>query len=422
MTAPSTFCGFVLAPPAARRIRRSVSETQHDLISSRRYSPRVGHGRRALSCVDAAASASPVVQAVVKPRHVGIAGAGIGGVATALALLRTPATGVEKVTLYEPRSELDAGQGAALNLTSGASVLQKAYGLELGEIARPFRSVVAKRADGSSEGAEVLMSVDVERAFQDDPAARALLWSDGECLARTVMREDLQRLLVENLPKGARIVRDSRVTDVVQDGQQWRFRLSDGSLTDDAFDLCIGADGIRSEVRRHILGRRESPIYSGIRVQFCIAQPKDAELETDSLVQWFGDGSYCLQYAAGVGPTARELLAHSFQSRVPADENVRYDQSNIKADCKRRLEAAGMPQLGVIDLIDRCDRFIDVGVYYHKPADTWTDALGGTVLIGDAGTYYAAPALSVASLGYDMSVHDSGTSIAISNCIADLPR
>jgi 2-polyprenyl-6-methoxyphenol hydroxylase-like FAD-dependent oxidoreductase len=322
--------------------------------------------------------------------HVGIAGAGIGGLSTALALLRVPGTNVRRVTLFDPRTDLDRGRGGALNLNGGAAVLAKCYGIDLSNISRPMKGVLGRVADGSVEGGGKLLEFDIERMVKESARGSSLLMHDGRVMAMTVMRDRLQELLcIELMKDSSSLRRGYRVSSVNQDASsgKLRFTFEDGSVSEDAFDLCIGADGLRSSMRQYVTGKEMLPRYSGIRVQFAIAEPKLIEGGSDGLARtWFGDGVYCLQYAAGAPDRAeQELLAICFRGGSPTDENPGYEEANIRADGKMRLEQAGMPAI-VLDVFDRCTRFVDVGVYYHDPLLSWRDSTGRCTLVGDAGS------------------------------------
>lgn len=324
-----------------------------------------------------------------KPSNVGVAGAGIGGLATAIALLATCDTGVKRVTLFDPRSGLDVGLGGALNLNSGASVLAKCYGLapELWSIGRPLKRVRSCVADGTAEGGDVLIEVDVEQTVRNSERGTRLLMHDDRVMTMTVMRDQLQNLLVSALPSTAEIKRGRRVSKILREGPKYRFEFTDGSTSDELFDFIVGADGVRSAVRKHVCEKFSQPLYSGVRVQFAVtsALPRPVE-DSDGMVrQWFGNGAYALQYAAGGRESGEQkLLAVAFQSKLPVDENIGYESANIRRDCERRLADAGIVQRPVMEIFDRCERFIDVGVYNHKPLQSWTDQFGGCTLVGDA--------------------------------------
>lgn len=141
-----------------------------------------------------------------KPRRVAIVGAGIGGLATALALLRTPGTGTEALTLVDARPGLDTALGGALNLTAGAAVLA-ALGVDVRGVGNPLARVVARVADGSPAGGGVLLDVDVAATVRRVPAAAATLvdGADGGVYAVTVMRDTLQQLLADAVVADGRV-------------------------------------------------------------------------------------------------------------------------------------------------------------------------------------------------------------------------
>lgn len=355
-----------------------------------------------------------------KPVTVGIAGAGIGGLATAIALLATPETGVRRVVLFEPRSSIDIGLGGALNLNSGAAVLAKRYELapDLWKIGRPLRKVQSRVANGTREGGPLLMDVDVESAVRTSHKARQLLTHENRLLTMSVMRDQLQRLLVASLPPGAEIQRDRKVSRVFRDKSKYRFELSDGSVPDEQFDLVIGADGIRSTVRKYICEELSTAEYSGVRVQFAVAPASSKKMDIDegTVYQWFGDGAYALQYAAKAdNDDEQHLLAVAFRSKSSVDENVGYEPANIRRDCEQRLEKAGIVQNPVMDIFSRCDRFVDVGVYNHKPLKTWTDEHGGCTLVGDA-AHAMSPFLGA---GANAAIQDAH---ALATALSDIGR
>jgi 2-polyprenyl-6-methoxyphenol hydroxylase-like FAD-dependent oxidoreductase len=330
-------------------------------------------------------------RASLKPEHVGIAGAGIAGLSAALALLKTEGTGVKKVTLFEPRTSLDIGLGGALNMNSGAAVLTRCYGLgpKLWEIGNPLRNVRSVVADGTREGGGVLLEVDVAKTVRRTSKSRELLVDDaGQVLTMTVMRDQLQQLLVDELPANAFIQRGKRVAKVVPETSgKYRFEFEDGSLSAEDFDLVLGCDGLRSVVRRYIAPSNPLPVYSGIQIQFAVTSPRPADpcRPPGMLRQYFGDGAYTLYYTAGgKGNVEHDLLAVVFAAPEKVDENAGYEQGDLREECGRRMRAGGIVQDLPMECFDRAERFVQVGVYYHKQLSSWSDADGGVVLVGDA--------------------------------------
>jgi 2-polyprenyl-6-methoxyphenol hydroxylase-like FAD-dependent oxidoreductase len=310
---------------------------------------------------------------------------------TALALLRTSGTGVQRVTIFEPRAGVDSGLGAALNMNSGAAVLAKCYGLgpKLWEIGNPLRKVRSVVADGTAEGGDVLLDVDVTATVLKSAKSKRLLVDEGgRVLTMTVMRDQLQQLLLDELPSGAVIERGRKVSGVVPLASgRYRFEFADGSLSDGEFDLVVGCDGIRSAVRKYVCPSDPPPRYTGIQIQFAVTPPRarDPAAPAGLLRQYFGDGAYTLLYTAGgKDGMQQDLLAVVFTSPDAGDENVGYEQADVREDCLRRMRRGGVVQDAPIACFNRSERFVQVGVYYHEPLSSWSDAAGGAVLVGDA--------------------------------------
>ena len=182
-----------------------------------------------------------------------IAGAGIGGLATALALSRA---GFD-ITLYE-RSEGLEEFGAGLQLTPNANrVLSRLEVLEnvLALATRPS-AVCAFR--GSDDFTLTRMPVaDAEQRW----GAPYLV----------IHRADLQRVLAEAVRRRPNV--ELRFGTTVGDVAIHRDRISIGVMRglatiQDSADLLVGADGLRSRVRERFgLGETDKPTFAG-RVAF----------------------------------------------------------------------------------------------------------------------------------------------------------
>lgn len=327
--------------------------------------------------------------ASAKPLRVGIAGAGIAGLTTALALRRTPDTGVQHIQLFETRQSIHVAQGAAVNLNGASAILEGIYGVSLRHVANPMDHVIARDTSGST-----IFQVDVNRMVRQSEMARKQLCVNGNHCFMTVMRDDLQNTLLNELGDGVILHRgeSKRVVGVHQQGSQSRFLLKDGS-TSDPFDFVIGADGLRSNVRTYVINKETPPVYSGIRVQWAVAP--SSHLPFGTVEQWFGDGAYVLRYAAGSENKKYEMLACSFRDAKTAAENAAYEQnSSLRDDFRTRLEASNMPQV-VRDVLDRSERLIETGVYRHSVPPKWYR--GSACLVGDSGKVQSNQVYHVAS-------------------------
>lgn len=123
---------------------------------------------------------------------VGIVGSGPAGLGLAAALARLDSK-VEEVVIFEAREDfLQASLGGGVQLTGGASVLDK---LGLGEVlhqrAQPLQRVFARNARE-----DTLLDLDVATLIQQR-ASTELCRESGQPLCYSIMRDNLQELLFE---------------------------------------------------------------------------------------------------------------------------------------------------------------------------------------------------------------------------------
>jgi salicylate hydroxylase len=211
-----------------------------------------------------------------RARRIAVVGAGLGGLAAAIALRRQ---GFE-VTVYEQAAEL-AEFGAGINISPNSVKFFQAVGLAGKLHAAGSEPVGLCWRDWDT--AEIRYSLpfgDFEKRY----GARYYV----------VHRSDLHRLLSEAVP-AADIALGKRCVGAETRNGVAGLRFADGSSAE--ADVVVGADGIRSAVRASVFGG-EGPRYVGTMCWRALA-PAEAipkELHDRCVNQWSGPGGFVISY------------------------------------------------------------------------------------------------------------------------------
>jgi len=211
-----------------------------------------------------------------KARRIAIVGAGLGGLAAAIALRRQ---GFE-VQVYEQAPEL-AEFGAGINISPNSVKFFEAMGLaEKLHVVASEPIGLSWRDWGANEISYSLPFGDFEKRY----GAKYYV----------VHRSDLHRLLSEAVPQSS-IQLGMRCTLVESRNGSVGLSFADGTSAE--ADVAVGCDGIRSAVRACIFGG-QGPHYAGTMCWRALA-PSDALPEDyhDRYVnQWSGDGGFVISY------------------------------------------------------------------------------------------------------------------------------
>jgi salicylate hydroxylase len=287
---------------------------------------------------------------------VAVVGGGIGGLTTAVALVRK---GID-VTVYEQAPEL-LPVGASLALGPNATRLLGALGLM-----EPVRRV------GSAADAVEL-----------------LRWSDGTVLLHTELgpqaeahfgapaldfhRADLHRVLLEALPEGT-IRLGTQITSVEQDADRAALVAADG--THIYADAVIASDGIKSSIRQQLVGV-DAPEFSGTVVYRGLLPREHAiDLHPDRVNRyWLGPYRHGVVYWISAGTVLAvnnavqqaEWAEESWTAEAPTDELLAYFDGWDPA---------------LLERIRRCSTLLRGAVFVRRPLDDW--AFGRIALLGDA--------------------------------------
>ena len=207
-----------------------------------------------------------------------VIGAGIGGLSAAIALRRA---GVEALVFERTRELKELGAG--LSLTANATKALNGLGLT-----------------DALRGIGIPIGVAEIRAWRGEVLSRIPTWQlDEKVGARSaaVHRADLQGALLREL--GDEAVRlGAACRGFEQEGEGVRAFFDDG--TEERADLLVGADGLRSTIRRGLLGDG-NPRYAGYTAWRAVVAPEDELVPAGEAWEVWGRGVrfICTQIGRG---------------------------------------------------------------------------------------------------------------------------
>jgi 6-hydroxynicotinate 3-monooxygenase len=292
-----------------------------------------------------------------KPR-IAIVGAGLGGIAAAL-LLRNE--GFESV-LYE-QAPAFSRLGAGIHV--GPNVMK------------------------------VMRRIGLERAMEEMGSHPdywySRNWSDGAILSQiplgdyarktygaaylTVHRGDFHQLMADAVPSGW-IQYDKRLTALQERDRNVLLSFADGTTAE--ADIVIGADGVNSVMREHMLGS-ELPRYTGYvghRAVFPASALAKYDFKFDQCVKWWSEDRHMMVYFV----TERQD-EYYYVTGVPQAE---WDMSKawVQSSQEEMYEAFAGYHPMVQSLIDACSEITKWPLLERDPLPLWSR--GRMVMLGDA--------------------------------------
>jgi salicylate hydroxylase len=319
-------------------------------------------------------SGTPGAEAPGGPAGISVLGAGIAGLATAVALARRQLP----CRVFEQAPELTA-VGAGIQLSPNCVKLLHRWGL----------------GDALRETAVRAEAVEMRRWSDNSLLRRTPLGAESEerfgAPYYTVHRADLHRALLERVP--ADTVRlNARCTAVRQHTDGVDLSFADGSRH--TAGLLIGADGIKSVTRSVLVS--DTPrfsgesIYRGLvpagRVPFLTKEPK--------VVIWLGPGQHLVCYPVSGG----ELI--SFAATAPA-QDWRTESWTARGSVPELVAAYDGWHPEARELLAAADQVGRWALHDRDPMDNWvSDRLA---VVGDA----AHPMLPFFAQGANQAVEDA---------------
>lgn len=295
-----------------------------------------------------------------------VLGGGVAGLATARALALRGA----RVRLWEQAGEI-AEAGAGLQISPNAGRVLEALGL-----GAPFAAVSDR-----SRGVRM-------RAGR---SGRQVAWIGyGAARGRfaNVHRADLVAVLEAGAREaGVEITLGQRAVEVFPD--EGRVVAQDGGETRAA--LIVGADGLRSVVRRALLGAQEPAFTHQVAWRALITpqrpEPPEAQL-------FLGAGCHLVAYPLRGGTLLNLVACEDTEEWAEEGWQVAGDAGALRA----RFAGFGGPVPGWLAQVEQVRRW---GLFRHEVAARWWR--GGTVILGDA----AHPTLPYLAQGAAMGLEDA---------------
>lgn len=306
-----------------------------------------------------------------------IAGGGIGGLTTAIALRHQ---GIDALVLEQ--ADVMAEIGAGIQIASNAAIVLRELGLE-----------TAIRAVGVKPLSYDYRDLRTGRMLYQAPLGDEAAGRYGAPMYN-IHRADLVDILFNAVPSEAKRL-GARCVAVSQDKDGVEVRLQSGEIL--RADALVGCDGIHSAVRQHLRGNEEKHFANILMWRSLIPAERLEGLGLEERGNyWFGPGRTLVTY------WVRPKNLYSILASVPAHE-VQRESWTESGDISEMLRSFDDAEPRARAMLEQCKSAFITGMYYRDPIDSWTS--GRITLLGDA----AHPMVPFLAAGAGQSIEDAWT-------------
>jgi salicylate hydroxylase len=306
-----------------------------------------------------------------------IAGGGIGGLTTAIALRHQ---GIDALVLEQAPALNEIGAG--IQIAANAAIVLRELGLE-----------GAMRAVGVKPQSYDYRDLRTGRMLYQAPLGDEAAGRYGAPMYN-IHRADLVQLLFDAVPAESKRL-GARCVAVSQDKDGVEVTLQSGEKVQG--DVLVGCDGIHSVVRKHLRGEEEKHFANILMWRSLISAEKLEGLNLPECGNyWFGPGRTLITY------WVRPKKLYSILASVPANE-VQRESWDDSGDISEMLRSFDDAEPRARKMLEQCPSVFITGMFYRDPIDNWTD--GRITLLGDA-AHAMVPFLAA---GAGQSIEDAWT-------------
>jgi 2-polyprenyl-6-methoxyphenol hydroxylase-like FAD-dependent oxidoreductase len=318
--------------------------------------------------------------------RIAIAGAGIGGLACAIAL----ADDGHQVRVYEAVPNLQP-LGVGINLLPHAARILKQLGVLEGLL-----------ASGVATGELVYHNRHGQRIWAEPRGLAAGFDAPQISMARGALQFGLLEAAIARI--GAdNIVRDRRLAHFAEQGDHIQVQLTDsaGAIHPEGADVLICADGIHSAARARLYPDEGLPLYSGRVLWRATSLAKPFLTGATMIMAGFQDQKFVCYPIEPVRENGLQLINWIAELAVPQFlRREDWNREGMMADFAPRFASWKFDWLDVPALMESGDQVYEYPMVDRDPLPRWSH--GRMTLLGDA----AHPMYPIGSNGASQAILD----------------